>query len=277
MKNENQFSRTGTVIPNERVRKSHELLQYAMDKMNERNLTCLFDMTHNNGGEYALHEFCGALGGISIRYLDLKVYYKCIRAAITDQDNCYNYSQQLVDSANVDKYSLRTAWTHYDDVVFLPGSNIMHSTVNFDRVDRAVEHGAIIKPHPVTNASDMYWLRERYDPDCVLSAKLSGGELLQNCKRAYMAKNSELWFLAIAYSKGMRNIGVTHHTEVYRPVIDTIINHPQYDPKVGLNRVFSSKYSGIYFSKEQIDNNLDFYLDFSQEAIGDNVHKSNKS
>ena len=55
MKNENQFSRTGTVIPNERVRKSHELLQYAMDKMNERNLTCLFDMTHNNGGEYALH------------------------------------------------------------------------------------------------------------------------------------------------------------------------------------------------------------------------------
>lgn len=278
MKNEIQFSRTGTVIPTDKVKKSHALVEYIMDKLNAKGETCFFDMTHNNGKEFAVHEFCGALGGVSVRYLQLSVYYQCLKKAITTESSiCTDYALLLRESADADKYKLRTAWTHYDDVVFLPGSNILHTIVDFDKVDTAVEHGAIVKPHPVTNASDMYWLQQRYSLDTVLAAKMSGGELLQNCKRAYMAKNSELWFLAMAHHKGMRNIGKPHHSEVYRPVIDTITRHSQYDNVTGLNRVFSSPYSGIYFNKADVDANLDLYLETTKEFICDHIHKSDKS
>lgn len=259
-----QFSRTGTVLSTDKTIGSRELAKYAMDKLKvlHPEMNILFDMMHNDGGAYGVHEFCGALGGISIRYLNLSIHQTILMESIYGKpSNFVDYCELLRESMVSDKYVLRDTQYKAKQIVFLSGSNIMHENINFEAVDSAVAEGAIIKPHPVTHAKDIQWLKSRYGEDKVLGPKVSGATLLKQAEIVYMAKNSELWLLAIAHRKTVRYVGNAHFmAEVYRAPIDAIWGHPIYMPRVAMNRLFSASQSGIYFSKEEIDNGLHLYV-----------------
>lgn len=263
----NQFSRTGTVLRTDKVTKSMDLIDYAMDKIKQRGFHVDFDCTHNNGGTYSVHEFCGALGGISLRYMDFNTHMRVLREGLMSNPvNFKNYADMLTSIDVNDKYKLRNTMSKQDKVVFLSGSNLLRLNIDFELVAKAVEDGAVIKPHPVTHAQDMKWLKEKFGKSKVLAPKVSGGQLIRNAKKVYVAKNSEIWFLAVAHGIIIEDIGLPEFTsEVYRPIINTVMNNHFYLPKVALNRIFSSPLSGIYFSKEQIDSEIDIYIDRVEE------------
>lgn len=261
----NQFSRSGTVRPTEKVICSQEMANYLVDKVISLGETCHFDMLHNGGDEYAVHEFCGALGGVSLRYLDARVHTQCIAHALkSGSDTQRIYTKELRDSTYIDKYNLRDSFSFYDRVVFLPGSNMLKVNIDMDKLESAVADGAVIKPHPITNSRDIAWLSNAFGKENILGAKIKGAELMRHCKRAYMAKNTELWFLAITFGCGVTDIGNGYGGDTYRQVIDVITKNHVHPQISAVNRIFGSSYSGIYFSKEDIDNNVEKYIDLSR-------------
>jgi hypothetical protein len=277
MQRPNQFSRTGTVLTSENAKASQELADYAMEKLRQLHpgSTIDFDCLHNNGGGYAVHEFCSALGGVSVRYMNYSMHEHILREAIDSKPSHFvDYATKLKETQNLDKYTLRGITSKYEQVVFLSGSNIMHENIDFDIVAGAVSEGAVIKPHPVTNAKDMEWLRSQFGAENVLGPKVAGAELLKDAFRVYVAKNSELYLLAIAFRKSIRSIGKPGFLpEVYRPVINNIIDHPRYMPVIALNRLLSAPQSGIFFDKEGVDRGLEVYVNRVKELLNDSVHK----
>lgn len=260
----NQFSRTGTVLTSSVAKGSHELADYLMEKIKilDPGMIVDFDCIHNNGGGYGVHEFCGALGGVSVRYMNMGLHEHILREAIDSKPAHFkDYGEMIRESQVLDKYTLRSASIVFEEVVFLSGSNIMHENIDYDLVQKAVDAGAVIKPHPVTNAQDLAWLKSQYGEDKIIGTKVSGGELLRNATRVHVAKNSELYLLAIAFRKSIRDIGIRSFLpEVYRPAIHNIRDHPRYVPLVAMNRLFSSSQGGIYFTKEAIDRGLPLYI-----------------
>lgn len=269
---QNQFSRTGTVISTEKVVGCRELATYTMEKIKELHpgFQVDFDCLHNNGHGYAVHEFLGALGGVSVRYMEESLAKHLLREAIDSQPREFlKYTTKLRELAQIDKYILRETRLVYDKVVFLSGSNIMHDNVDFEIVNKAVEDGAIIKPHPVTHAKDIEWLKTKFGVDKVLGPKVSGGQLLQRAEVVYVPKNSELWLNAISLQKTVRNISNGKFpAELYRIVIDSVTDHPVYFPRVALNRLLSNPHSGIFFNKRDVDRGLPVYIRRVKELLG---------
>ena len=262
---DNQFLRSGIVRPTQKVKRSQEMAEYLVNKVHSMGENCRFDMLHNSGGEYAVHEFCSALGGVALRYLDAKTHVKCIDYALKHGSSTNRlFSKELRDNEQNDKYELRDYFRSFDRVIFLPGSNIMHTNIDMTLVENAMTENAVIKPHPITNSGDINWLQTTFGKDNVLPAKVKGAELIKNCKRAYMAKNSELWFLAIAFGCGVTDIGSNYGGDAYRPVIDVITQNHVFQPVPAMNRIFGSCYSGIYFSYEEIDANVEKYIELSR-------------
>lgn len=267
----NQFSRTGTVLSTEKAVASRELATYTMEKIKELHpgFHVDFDCLHNNGQGYAVHEFLGALGGVSVRYMEESLARHLLREAIDSQPSEFvKYTTLLKNLAQIDKYMLRETRLNHDKVVFLSGSNIMRDNIDFEVVSKAVADGAIIKPHPVTHAKDIEWLKSTYGADKVLGPKVSGGQLLQRAEVVYVPKNSEMWLNAIALQKTVRSISNGKFpAELYRIVIDSVIDHPVYFPRVALNRLLSNPHSGIFFSQRDVDRGLPVYIRRVRELL----------
>ena len=165
---DNQFTRSGTARPTEKVKRSQELAEYMVDKVHSMGEKCRFDILHNSGGEYTIHEFCGALGGVSIRYLDAKVHTQCLDYSLHNGVTSSRiFTQELRTNTENDKYQLRNPFTTHDKVVFLPGSNLLYININIDKLCEAVVDGAVIKPHPVTAAQDIKWLCDNFGKENV--------------------------------------------------------------------------------------------------------------
>lgn len=258
-----EFARTGTVIATDLVESSRDLVKYALSKLDSLGLETDFDCIHNDLKTFAVTEFCGALGGINVRLMDFHAHRKTLIASIkAPPTRFHDYASDIQNAENADKYKLRSTGLDCKGVIFLSGSNLMHKNIDFNRVEMAIEEGAIIKPHPITNAQDHLWLRHTFGSDKVVGSKVSGAQLARSAKTIYAAKNSELWFVGLAHNKLVRDIGqqefMNHN---YLPYVDAIYKSHLFFPRVSLNRLFSSPTSGLYFTKEQIDSDLEKYIE----------------
>lgn len=164
-----------------------------------------------------------------------------------------------------DKYRLRPSQSKHDFVIFLPGTNIIEAAMDGGKVRRAVEQGAVLKPHPITSVSLMQSLKNSFGERNVLGKKESGHQLLQDAKIVGCCANSEMGMAAIAADKGFHLF--TSDTErhfTYSSIYKALLRGGNY--KDNLVRLFSSPFSGIVSerSPDKIDRIAAFFNQFSE-------------
>lgn len=264
-------TRTGTIQPNESGNKSRRLTKYLMDRLDELGYRVAFDVATNDRGLLSAMEFCGTLGGCTIQYSEPDVVKEVLYRAIELEHDPVDYAKKIRENPTVDKYKLRPAFSRAKSMVFLPGSNLMDTAVDFNRVTTAIESGADIKPHPLTNHNDVIALRDKY-PGKVLGAKSSASALIPNMDKMYVTDSTELSFVGIA--NGVEIIDITK-INTKSPLVGSyhsvlsVIQSVDMDERINaMNSIFSSQMSGIFFSEEDIDNNLMNFINEVEGIIG---------
>lgn len=107
---------------------------------------------------------------------------------------------EMADDSS-DKYKLRPMSGSFSFVIFLPGTNIFHDTVDIAKLKRAVDQGAYLKPHPITAPSLIQFLKNTFGKDKIIERRESGHELLNQAAIVGCCKNSEMGISALAKGK----------------------------------------------------------------------------
>lgn len=145
---------------------------------------------------------------------------------------------------SVDKYRLRKPKETYDFVIFLPGTNIINTALNWDKVENAIKQGAKLKCHPITAPALVANLKHKYGADTIIDKKISGHQLLETAKIVGCCENSEMGIVALAQGKKTYLFGHGLKNLTYSALYNTIWQGGKADQEK-LKRILSSKYSGL--------------------------------
>ncbi|CAL9987735.1 hypothetical protein VPHD480_0308 [Vibrio phage D480] len=248
----NNACRIGTLVLSDH--KPYDSCFEALEILRSNGYPCNFDINHDNGGGFSTNEWVSQLRAFSVRYMKSSVHTKALVQSF--YDNEHDHVIELPKRG--DKYKLKSlapCFKQYNRIVFIGGTNLIHSHMDLDKIDVILDmdSSVVIKPHPLTNVQDMKMLTERYGKGRVLYNKLNGIELLQQCERAWIPVSSEMWFtcafLGIPYdtiTKSDYEIGGTYYAMLEAMKII------QRDTKLPMNviasRIITSPTSGIYTS-----------------------------
>ncbi|WP_217521921.1 hypothetical protein [Vibrio metschnikovii] len=274
------LTRTGRITPTSQGNESRKLAEYVLTKLRGMGYKASFDVSHNNGdGHFAVFEFCGALGGVSIRYMDYAVHQQVLSKAMDSVDKVMDFCDMIRSSATPDKYKLRRALSQPQQVAFLAGSNCLRVAIDFDKVAECVANGGMVKPHPITHERHIFELKQDF-PKAIMPLRVAGGSLIPDLEKAYIPTTSELNFVAIAHGVPIVDISSHDNWEAFRSCyasyVDQIQNSSAYSHQDALNTLFSSPKSGLFFSKEDVDNNIMNYVKEVEETIRENLFRSTK-
>lgn len=151
-----------------------------------------------------------------------------------------------IASQSSDKYALLDDAKPKDFVVFLPGTNIAADIVDWKKLNRAVEQGAYVKPHPISAPAVIAKLVNDYGEERVLPKKASGHYYLENASIIGCCTNSEMGLLGLIKEKSVYifDLPEDNHMRTYTSIYRAI--------KVGdnfsgerLKRIISAPYSGF--------------------------------
>lgn len=179
------------------------------------------------------------------------------------------HGESLVDKIGEgveDKYRLRPSKSENDFVIFLPGTNCISNVLDWDKTKRAVDQGAVLKPHPITSASLMQHLKNVFGEDNVLGKKESGHQLLHDAKIVGCCANSEMGVAAVAAKKGFHlfsDLKASKHA-TYTSIYKAMLSGGNY--RENLIKLFDSPFSGIIYSKsdDAVDRIASFFNQFSE-------------
>ncbi len=277
---ESAVGRTGRITPTTQGNESRKLAEYVITKLRGMGYKVDFDVAHNNGeGHFSVFEFCGALGGVSIRYMDYAVHKQVLKKAMDAVNEVTDYCDMIRSSATPDKYKLRRSLSTPKQVAFLAGSNCLRVAIDFDKVAECVANGGKVKPHPVTHDRHMKELNQDF-PKAVMPLRVAGGSLIPELEKAYIPTTSELNFVAIAH--GVPIVDISSHKEwsefrsCYASYVDQIRQSTEHTHQDALNMLFSSSMSGLFFSQESVDKNIMNYVKAVEETINENLFRSTK-
>mgnify|MGYP003325106076 FL=1 len=204
-------------------------------------------------------------GGIFIRVNTIKINDRVMHS-IADSD--IKIDEERIDKVMKNlqnKYYLHPSEKFYEKVIFLPGSNLLckPDCIDIRRVEKLVEEGYVIKPHPITAHIFIAELRAKFGYDKVLGKKEGGHELLLNATEIATAQNSEMGIVALLLGKDIRMVShpvikreksLLTYESFYEAVAGT-------DAKKTILKLFSAKNSGIIFDfDEDADERLEKYL-----------------
>jgi hypothetical protein len=158
--------------------------------------------------------------------------------------------ERIVTSLS-DKYTLlnTSVSDHSARVVFLPGSNILESILDYNRVQKLVENeGAKIKPHPLTTKFHQFILKKKFGEAAIIDSNTSGFECLVNADVVFCCKNSEMGLTALLMNKSMCLVDNEKYKNyaTYSTIYDTILRTTEYTAREALCKILSSDYSGIF-------------------------------
>ena len=147
---------------------------------------------------------------------------------------------------NNDKYNLKKARKQYDFVIFLPGTNCIDAVIDYEKIERAVNQGAYLKCHPLTQQALLTRLSNRFGKDKIIDKKISGHQLLEDAAIVGCGMNSEMGIVATAKGKRVylfdQQPSNRHwtYTSIYKAIR---VEEPGAQDR--LKRLLSCKHSGL--------------------------------
>lgn len=191
-----------------------------------------------------------------------------ILAASKDYSDNDVIKKILSMSPNLDKYDLikKPFIGDLDAVVFVPGSNLFDRVVDIERVTEAVKNGAIVKPHPITNAHLLRKQQHLWGKKNVALPKSSGWDYLQSTETVFSLGCSEMGIYAAMLRKTVLTAEKfqTRRNPSYRPLFNLVLDNP--NPYQALNNVFNSNKSGIFFVWDD-EEKIKQYLAFAAQKV----------
>lgn len=267
------FARTGRVMFTPAATRCEHIINKVKDVVETSTLHAIFDVVHNQGNnDVCVTEFCAALGGVMCRPLD----YDTAMAMMNDTkcDTHVDYISLIRESHNLNKYKLRPTIRTYKKVVFLPGSNLYDTAVDHDLIHKAVNEGAVIKPHPITNWNALHHIQNTFGKQNVLNPKVSGWDLLVNAEDVFVASTSELFLYAIAHDKKISSIDIpTMLNTSYRIPFDYLQQHNWSADR--MNDMFNSKLSGLFFADNYTEDDIKYYVAQLEKRYATSDNNSN--
>lgn len=175
----------------------------------------------------------------------------------------YNTIDRIIQSIS-DKYASLDA--NIIDVppgvMFLPGTNILDSIVDFKSLKTLVDNeGVKIKPHPLTTKFHKFMLQKKFGAENIIDNLLSGHQYLKATKAVYCCSNSEMGIAGILLGKqtGLLNNPKYTGPKTYGSIYDAILSTDSV--RSNLFKIFSSEYSGIiHLEDPNADNKMYNYL-----------------
>jgi len=173
--------------------------------------------------------------------------YKLVELAIEDTDLPVS-AEMILDGGSLDKYRLikHRDTTPIDAVVFLPGTNLLDQSVDWNVVDQLVRDGAVVKPHPITSVPWRTRLEKKYGK-AVIGRNISGYGVLKQSKNVITTVNSEMGLLAILMDKSVSMIDASpvSYRPIYKQIYDVVLQETNRKPL--LEKVLGSRKTGIHW------------------------------
>lgn len=238
-----QMIKIHTMIREDSVKEAETSAKVIVKEAEKRGIKIQYDVSY--GGhphELKYSEFMAGLGGAystpccgkMIDFMWKNQY---------DTSNNVDFAEYIDDRH--DKYMMAS----YDikpmkALVVLPGSNIITKTVDKVMLNGAVDLGAYIKPHPMTNDDIIDRLNQEY-PGRVLPRLYSGFKAMEKSKLIFGTGASELALYAMLLDKYVidisNNIPGGGYFDVFKRVMRMDGNQ-----KENLNYILNSPYVGIF-------------------------------
>lgn len=189
------------------------------------------------------------LGGIMVATRNAEVNCRLIDYIQAQPDADDGLALRLLDSIR-DKYVLPDEpQSQYSHVVFLPGSNLLHS-VNHERVHEILLDfpNAVVKPHPIQTEPGLARLYELYG-EKLISKDISGIDVLQRCSMLWTTYNSEMGLIAALRQQQFGHI--TSWNKAFLCVFSGIYRHMKYRNTIHnyavMQKLITSPISGFVF------------------------------
>ena len=220
-------------------------------------------------------------GGIYIRVNTIKINDRVMHS-IADSDIKIDEEriQKIVDSLE-NKYTLKINRATYDKVVFPPGSNLIQggkNVLDWKKLDKKIEEGFVIKPHPITAHVWIAKYKLRYGADKVIDKKFGGHEILERCTDLAFCPNSQMGIEGLLLGKKIHSVGT--------PRVAREKNHLTYEAiyqgiagkdcgsRTALLKILSSKRSGIVFhfdedAEERVERYLEQFWEYTVKNSND--------
>lgn len=213
--------------------------------------------------EFCYTEFCGGLLVLpQTDELAVRVLHESLQGQSKANDPVPFILDRIESAGTGDKYQLDHPGIPAKRVVMLPGSNLLTELVSRELLTRAMaeDPGLIIKPHPLTHAADLRFLRMEFGANRIMSEKASGWEALKNAEEVFTVPCSEMGAYAVLLGKQTHNIAnyLTERGCSYFPVMWDVLGKPKEEAYTKLHAKFNAMSSGIIFAedpdfKEHID------------------------
>ena len=242
--------------------------KFIANECKKRNIELLFDLNDVESDRDCLiyTEFFGGLGGVMLRPQNftrqLKMYYASLQHSC---DVKVDFPGQVLKAG--DKYKLGVNDKTYEKVALLPGSNMLGTHTKKELVQKAVDSGAFLKPHPITTGKVLELLDEFWYGK-VLPKESSGFNLFINAKEIWTTRYSEFSLFSILTNKKFNFIDE-----------ENIANRGSYKSlnlaleifgaqnSIGLNKILNSYKSGVFFREFNIEKDIIDFLDFFEKEI----------
>lgn len=265
--NATHFFKSGNILRNPKCTSLEMAKLLPAQGLYKTNLE--YDLWYDVGGKDAIHGYV---------YTDMLSDYLYIKPAnvFFSENAMYKstelepseYGRELIEELGrgvLDKYRLRKAESDHKFVVFLPGTNCIQELLDFDKTKRAVDQGAVVKPHPLSSVSLLVYLKNAFGEDNVLGKKESGHELMRGADIVGCCANSEMGIAAIAARKGFHlfsDIKSRKHS-TYTSIYKAVLSGGDY--RENLTKLFSSPFSGIVHGKsdDAVDRIAAFFNQFT--------------
>lgn len=230
-----------------RARHLDKLAPLANRLMESTDKDVLYDAYFGADPEFtALHYTELFSKSLLITPCDDVIRYRMATLAVEDDVPPIDLDSLFAD--RLDKYRLVRQLTKepLKGVVFLPGSNLLETIIDWPMINRLVQRGVKLKPHPITKDEWLTKLKRSF-PTAVLDAGLSGYDLMRRAETVYCTSASELGLLGTLLDKTVRRVDL-NCPEITRNIYRQIylaIEESSLDNKTALMRYLNSRYSGI--------------------------------
>jgi len=249
-------------------KKEIPFLNFIENECKKRGIELLFDLNDMESKRDALiyTEFFGGMGGVMLRPQNFVRQMKIYTQAHKDPEKRTTDFSKLVAAAG-DKYELEAQGETRKKIVLLPGSNMLGTHTDKGLIEAAVNQGAFLKPHPITDKRVLGLINEFW-PGKVYNSETSGFYLYSNAQEIWTTRYSEFSLFATLEEKKINFIDddLVDKRGSYKG-LNLFLEINNCRNKKALNNVLNSNKSGIFFKEHNSEADIIEFLDFFEFEI----------
>lgn len=261
--NAGKLAHSGYLSRSDAIKESNKMFHYLQKRCGELGRKLSYDLSYNGfPGELIVTEAFGGHGCLIIHPADDKFTINLLKG-------CGKGERDLdFLSVKKDKYALFDADYDVDEVVVLPGTNLL-SLMSLNVIKKLNKPNVFYKPHPITTEFYIREIQGAVGKDKVLSKLASGAAIIDRAKVVHVSKSTELGLYARLDGKEVKTFPIKYRNKgSYFGLYEVIDKLPE---------VLSTPRCGVIFPTDDYEAQIDEYLAYFEERLRGNPNGKKRS